>query len=206
MQRSRLLLLGAGVLVMAGVVRADSIWDRRDPRSAYLFVDNRARQVGDLLTIVVREATDIDNKEKRALDKKTASGGIFKYNTQATDGAGTHAASLDFDASGSSTRSFDGKSEFSSQRELADRMTVTVIDVLPNGNLLIEGLRRRVVSGDERLLRVSGIVRPIDIGPGNIVESQFIANFQLAYDSKGAESKFTNQGWLNRVVNHVWPF
>lgn len=200
------LILTVGAAIAASEGRADSIWDRRDPTRAYLFVDSRARRVGDLLTIVIREATDIDEKEKRALEKTTESGGLFKYNAKATDGAGSHGASMDFDASGSSTRKFDGKSEFSSQRELEDRMTVTVVDVLPNGNLLIEGSRRRVISGEQRLLRVSGMVRPIDIAAGNIVESQFVANFQLDYRGKGAQSKFTNQGWLNRVVNHVWPF
>ena len=85
-------------------------------------------------------------------------------------------------------------------------MTVTVIDVLPNGNLLIEGTRRRVVSGEERMLRVSGMVRPSDITVNNLVESQFIANFQVSYGGKGTDSRFTNQGWFSRIVNHVWPF
>ena len=62
------------------------------------------------------------------------------------------------------------------------------------------------LSGDERILRISGVVRPIDIGAGNVVESQFIANFQVAYDGKGVETKFTNQGWMSRFVNQVWPF
>ena len=200
------LVLTVGAALVVSEVRADSIWERRDPTRAYLFVDTRARRVGDLLTIVIREETEIDQKEERALEKSSESGGLFKYNATATDGAGSHAASMDFDAAGSSSRKFDGKSEFSSQRELEDRMAVIVVDVLPNGNLLIEGSRRRVVSGEERMLCVSGIVRPIDIAPGNIVDSPFIANFQIAYRGKGVESKFTNQGWLNRIVNHVWPF
>jgi flagellar L-ring protein precursor FlgH len=184
----------------------DSIWDRRDQRAAYLFVDNRARHVGDLLTVVVREATGIDQKEKRALDKKSESGSVFNFKTNWQDGAGSHGASGDFNHNATSNRSFDGKSEFTSQRELVDRMTVTVIDVLPNGNLLIEGTRRRIVSGEDRTLRVTGMVRPSDITVGNLVESQYIANFQVAYEGKGAESKFTNQGWLSRAVNRVWPF
>lgn len=207
--KDHILLFACGTIVCLSQCRrvyAESIWDRRDPRSAYLFVDNRARQVGDLLTVVVRESTGIDQKEKRALDKKTASGSVFNFKSKWQDGAGSHSASTELDSNGSSKRSFDGKSEFTSQRELLDRLTVTVIDVLPNGNLLIEGMRRRMVSGEERTLRVSGMVRPSDIGAGNLVESQFIANFQMAYEGKGAESKFTNQGWLNRLVNHVWPF
>jgi flagellar L-ring protein precursor FlgH len=186
--------------------RCESLWDRREHRSAFLFVDTRARHVGDVLTVVVREATDIDNKEKRALKKSNESRTSFLMKGQSTDTAASRSFAADFNASGDSSRKFDGNAEFSSQRELVDRMTITVIDVLPNGNLVVEGTRRRLISGDERVLRVSGVVRPIDIGPGNVVESQFIANFQVAYEGKGVETKFTNQGWMSRFVNRVWPF
>src|SRR5262245_17522485 len=75
--RSKVLYRGATLLAVVlfaslpHAARADSIWDRREQRSAFLFVDSRARRVGDVLTVVVREATDIDNKEKRALNKSS---------------------------------------------------------------------------------------------------------------------------------------
>jgi flagellar L-ring protein precursor FlgH len=194
------------IIAVAADARAGSLWERRDQRSAFLFVDTRARRVGDVLTVVVREATDIDNKEKRALNKSNETRGSFLMKGKTTGNVGSRSTAADFNASGDSSRKFDGNAEFSSQRELVDRMTVTVMDVLPNGNLVIEGTRRRLISGDERVLRVSGVVRPIDIGAGNIVESQFIANFQVAYEGKGVESKFVNQGWMSRFVNNVWPF
>jgi flagellar L-ring protein precursor FlgH len=185
----------------------ESLWDRRDYRSAFLFVDTRARRVGDVLTVVVREATDIDNKEKRALNKSHDTRGSFLTKGSSSGTVfSTRSLAADFNAEVDSSRKFDGNAEFSSQRELVDRMTVTVMDVLPNGNLVIEGTRRRLISGDERVLRVSGVVRPIDIGAGNIVESQFIANFHVSYEGKGVESKFVNQGWMSRIVNHIWPF
>jgi flagellar L-ring protein precursor FlgH len=206
--RDALLLAATVPCVLLGpVARGESLWDRRDYRAAFLFVDSRARRVGDVLTVVVREATDIDNKEKRALNKSNDTRGSFltKGNSSGTVFS-SRSLAADFNAEVDSSRKFDGNAEFSSQRELVDRMTVTVMDVLPNGNLVIEGTRRRLISGDERVLRVSGVVRPIDIGAGNIVESQFIANFQVAYEGKGVESKFVNQGWMSRFVNHVWPF
>jgi flagellar L-ring protein precursor FlgH len=187
-------------------IRAESLWDRREQRSAYLFVDSRARRVGDVLTVVVREATDIDNKEKRALNKSNETRGSFLMKGKSTGNISSKSLAADFNANGDSSRKFDGNAEFSSQRELVDRMTLTVVDVLPNGNLVIEGSRRRLISGDERILHVSGVVRPIDIGAGNIIESQFIANFQVAYEGKGVETRFTNQGWFSRAINHVWPF
>ena len=197
------------VLALASAPRclkADSLWDRRAPRAAYLFTDNRARRVGDLLTIVVRETTDIDHRDKRANNKNTEAGGIFKFKGSAVDAVTSRAASADFDSSATSKRTFDSKAEYSSAQQFIDHMTVTVVDVLPNGNLLIEGKRRRVVSGEERAMCVSGMVRPDDIASGNVVQSEKIANFQITYEGKGQESAYTNNGWVGRIMNRVWPF
>ncbi len=184
----------------------DSIWDRHDPRYGFLFRDNRARYVGDLLTIAIREATDIDHREQREMEKRTKAGGIFKLagNTEAPGGSSS--VSANFDSSTTSARTFDGSAEFSSEREFTDRITVTVIDVLPNGNLLVEGKRRRVVAGEVRILVVSGIVRPSDISPQNTVESSYVANFSMRYEGKGEETSYSRQGWLGRLINRIWPF
>ncbi len=181
---------------------ADSIWDRRDSRSAYLFVDNRARRTGDLLTVVVREVTDTKNNEDRKLDKDTATSGKFSFSGKTKRGD----ASAEMSSNHSSNRTFEGSSAFESDQQFKDQMTVTVTDVLPNGNLMIEGFRKRAVADETRLLRISGIVRPNDIEIGNIVESRFIANFNVTYEGKGVTSRFTNQGWLGRVGNKVWPW
>jgi flagellar L-ring protein precursor FlgH len=108
--------------------------------------------------------------------------------------------------SNSSDRTFQGSADFASERQLLDQMTLTVVDILPNGNLVIEGYRRRLVQNEMRLLRVSGVVRPNDIEIPNFVESRFIANFNVSYEGSGVESKFTNQGWLGRIGNKVWPY
>lgn len=196
-----------GLCGLLSPVLADSLWDRRDPRSAFLFEDNRARKVGDLLTIVVRETTDINESDQRQLRKESKAGGLFNFkgNTKAGKLLARD-ATISMDTSGSANRRFDGRADYSSDRRFVDRMTVTVIDVQPNGNLVIEGCRKRALSGEERLLRVSGVVRPVDIGSGNIVQSQSIANFQVTYQGRGAESSFSNQGWLSQLINHVWPF
>lgn len=206
--RSRLVLARLailGVVTLCGVLpsaSAESIWDRRLPRAAFLFEDTRARRVGDLLTIVVRETTDINESDQRQLRKESKAAGLFNFKG-ATKGS---SASVSMDTSGSASRRFDGRADYTSDRRFLDRMTVTVIDVQPNGNLVIEGCRRRLLSGEERLLRVSGVVRPVDIGSGNIVQSQSIANFHVTYDGRGAESSFSNQGWFSQFLNHVWPF
>jgi flagellar L-ring protein precursor FlgH len=85
-------------------------------------------------------------------------------------------------------------------------MTVVVIGVAPNGNLLVEGYRQRILNREVRSLRVTGLVRPADIGPFNTVQSQYIGNFQVTYVGRGPESNYTNQGWGGRIINALWPY
>ncbi|MDB5347036.1 MAG: flgH [Schlesneria sp.] len=185
---------------------ADSIWDRRDQRSGYLYIDNRARRVGDLLTVSVNENTGATNKEERNLKKDTAASAKLNLAASGNAGGAGRAASGQMNGSNSSDRTFQGSADFASERQLLDQMTLTVVDVLPNGNLVIEGYRRRLIQNEMRLLRVSGVVRPNDIEIPNFVESRFIANFNVSYEGSGVESKFTNQGWLGRIGNKVWPY
>ena len=184
---------------------ADSIWDRRDDRSAHLFVDNRARRVGDLLTVSVRESTGAKNNEERKLDKTSSVSSKMNFAGKVGGNGVSRDANASTSANQSSDRQFHGSAEFESDRQLLDQMAVTVVDVLPNGNLVIEGYRKRVISNDTRWLRVSGVVRPNDIEGPNIVESRHIANFIVSYEGNGVETRFTNQGWLGRATNKVWP-
>jgi flagellar L-ring protein precursor FlgH len=201
------LLLLAGLLVSALTARADSIWERRDPRSAYMFWDYRARQVGDLLTIVVNETTAFDSMEMRQLNKQTLTSSSVTVDASAVAGQNmkrTYSGSLD--GTTTSQRKLDGLANSTIDRKFTDRMTVTVIDLLPNGNLIIEGYRRRVVNGEVRTLKVRGMVRSADIGPSNTVQSQFIADFEVSYVGRGGDTSATNHGWLGRMMNHLWPF
>jgi len=63
-----------------------------------------------------------------------------------------------------------------------------------------------VVSGEERTIRVSGIIRPNDVGANDSVQSQYIANFTVEYFGKGQETSYMNNGWLGRAMNKLWPF
>ncbi len=203
----RMLLSWATVMMLVpSVVQADSIWERRTPQAAFLFVDTRARLVGDLLTVVVSETTGVGNRDKRDMNKETGAGGFFNFAGEISAGNLNRDAAIDFDAQGGASRSFKSQSEYTSDQRLLDRLTIAVVHVYPNGNLAVEGVRQRLISREIRTLRLSGIVRPQDIGPGNTVQSQFIANLKITYEGEGPQSRFTNQGWFSRIVNCVWPF
>lgn len=200
-------LLGLGLIGLSTELAiADSIWERRDPRTAYLFVDYRARNVGDLLTLVVNESTEFEGLEKREMAKETRTSAGYKMSGKSSAEGVSRSFAGEIDGSGVSARKFDGKNNSTIDRKFLDRMTVTVVGVLPNGNLVLEGYRRRTLSREMRVLRVTGIVRPADIGPFNTVQSQSIADFDVTYFGRGPESSFTNQGWWGRALNVIWPY
>lgn len=207
MKRWGVRFLIAGLFAMTAEAHAQSLWDRRDPQFAYLFQDTRARNVGDLLTIVVSESTESEGTDTKELEKKTSFAAAIALKMKYAAGSVlSRNFNGDADSQGSSQRKFEGKAISNIDRRFIDRMTVTVIGVLPNGNLILEGHRTRVVTNEMRTLRVRGVVRPIDIGPYNTVQSQFIADFVVSYDGRGPESSYTNHGWLGKIVNKIWPF
>ena len=199
-----LLLLGC----QGSTALADSIWDRRTVGCAYIFIDTRARRVGDLVTIAIAENTGIDNKDQRDALKGTKTGGTFSFkgNIAGTSSGASRQAVTNLDVLTSSQRNFSGSSTYNVAQNFTDRITATVVAVLPNGNLVVEGSRTRVVGKEVRTLVISGVVRPVDISPTNTVQSQYLGNFQITYQGQGDQSAFSNQGWFGQFMNKVWPF
>ena len=185
---------------------ADWLWERRDPQMSNRFTDYRARQVGDLITIVVEESTGFEGQEKREMEKKTnANLNANGKGSSSALGKVLRSFAYDLDLNSASTRAFDGKANSTIDRKFTDRMTVMVVGVQPNGNIVIEGSRQRVINKEVRTLRIAGVVRPADIGAYNTIQSQYIGNLLFTYSGQGPDSNFTNQGWAGRVMNVLWP-
>lgn len=191
---------------MHSVASAESLWKKRTSGHAFLFVDSKARKAGDLLTVIVSQDTDVNSEEDRGMGKSSEATATSSLTSEAGGGFGTQAANAALDFSNRSGRKFDGNSSFRSNQAFTDRMTVTVMDVLPNGNLIVSGKRRVRVAGDETTLLLTGVVRAIDIGPDNTVSSRSISELRLLYEPAGPNQRFTRQGWLGRISNRIWPF
>ncbi len=211
--RKRLLLLLATASCATALcqpLQADSLWARhratRGPHHVSLVEDSRARQVGDLITVIIAESTAVDNSENKDMSKSTGASGKFDLASSTGGDLGTSDATAAFDASKETARSFSGAASYSNTRAFQDRITVRVVDVDPAGNLVVEGSRSTHIAGEDRILNIQGIVRPIDIGPDNTLNSQFIFGMQVSYVGEGPEKKFTQQGWLSRTMNRIWPF
>lgn len=196
----------AGITVAPHDAMADSLWKKRDPQRAYLFYDSRARNVGDLLTLIISEASEVENSENRSMDKNSSNGVSADYAAGSSGGLAAQAANASLDFASSAKRAFSGKANYRDSREYTDHITVTVVDVLPNGNLVISGRRCLSIAGEQRTLVVSGVVRPIDLGPDNKISSRYVADLKTVYEGEGTSKKFTRQGWFSRAANKVWPF
>ncbi|HET7269327.1 MAG TPA: flagellar basal body L-ring protein FlgH [Rhodanobacteraceae bacterium] len=173
-----------------------------DTNSMELFADPRAHRVGDIVTIVLAENTQASKKAQTTTSKKdSADLGAATLWGKAFPLNGGKIASLSGD------RGFDGSGSSSQSNQLNGQITVTVAQRLANGNLVLRGEKWLTINQGRELVRIAGIARPQDIGPGNTILSTRIANAQITYTGSGSLADANTQGWLSRFFNSKWmPF
>jgi flagellar L-ring protein precursor FlgH len=162
-----------------------------------LYADRRAQRVGDILTVEIVETATAQSNAQTALTSE---------NKNKVDGGGSGA--LDFiplfglDANQKSEQKGDGRT--SRQGVLRARLTAKVIEVLPNGNLKIEGQRTVNINGEKQITILTGVVRPEDISPENTVPSYLIAEAQISYRGKGMVQDAQAPGYLSRFIHWIF--
>lgn len=176
-----------------------------NPAGSYdLFMDMRARAVGDILTIALIEKTNAQKEQSTSTAKKSKTdtgtpiiaGGPVTWNGKQI-----------LNNSIAGDRAFDGKADSSQSNSLIGNITVSVADRLPNGNLLVRGEKLININQGEEYIRLQGIVRPVDIGPDNTVASTKVADAKISYSARGALADSNRQGWLSRFFNSpIFPF
>lgn len=201
----RIILVTLLVLVCGQSIdcQAGSIWAKRSHNAKDLYADDKANQIGDVLTIIIAEDHKVDNKVNRDLERTSSR--ELEFDSKDISVGSLHPIP-DVSINTSSSKSLNGKSDYKDERSIEDRITVIVEDIHPNGNLVVIGTRSRDVNGDKQTIQVSGIVRPSDILYGNIVQSQQIANFKLVAISDGVSEDYNNPGWLGKILDALWPF
>ncbi|BAT71404.1 flagellar L-ring protein precursor FlgH [Thermosulfidibacter takaii ABI70S6] len=173
----------------------------------YFYSDIRARQVGDIVTILVREYASSKDYGTTQSEKSTSFSSIIKSLFGLKDDV-SHLTGLNdpttlLDASGSAK--FKGKGQIEQTSSLQTKVTAVVVDVLPNGNLVVEGKRTIVVNGEKKIIGVRGIVRPQDIGPDNTVSSEALADAEIVYEGKGIVSRSQSPGLFTKLLLWLWP-
>lgn len=188
----------------AAAVRAQSIWT---DQSRSIFADERSLQVGDILTVAISEnSTETKNNETATERKSSLAAAItaFLYPAGAS-GLLTKSGQLPAMAY-NSDHTHDGKGTINDSETIVAQMAVQIIDVLPNGNLVVEGKRDTSFSHENQTIVLRGIVRPEDVAANNIVQSYNIADATIQFIGKGTVSDSQSKGWFNRIWDKINPF
>jgi len=191
----------------APCLQAGSIWAKRDKNMKDLYADDVARQIGDILTIKVSEDSKVDNKAKRDLKKDTNRSNTFNGELGITTPNHNILPRMPgFTMSATSGNELKSKADYKDERKFEDQVSVVVMDILPNHNLVVMGNRSRNIAGDIQTIEVSGIVRPSDIAFDNTVKSEQVADFRIVTKNSGVSVPYTKPGWLGSIFDILWPF
>ncbi len=173
----------------------------RDGTYRPLFEDRRARFVGDLLTIQINERI---NAQKSASSSAEKSGAVGAAATISRIPILSSLSGRSIDAK--SDNKFEGKGETGASNLFTGTITVTVVDVLPNGNLVVAGDKQIGLNRNAETVRFSGVVNPVNILPGNSVSSTQVADARIDWRGNGYIDEAQLMGWLSRAFLTVLPF
>ena len=165
------------------------------------FEDPRARLPGDSLTIQISERVTASQQSSASIDRE---GGISAGATAFPFLKGTSLPRLDLRAN--SSNGFEGKGGTESANTFSGSITATVLEVLPNGHLVVAGEKQIGVNQNVDVLRFSGTVDPRQIRPGNVIASTQVANARIESRGRGAQGEALSIGWLARFFLSVIPF
>jgi len=168
---------------------------------SFLFQDNRAKHVGDIVKVQIVESAqgsqDASSQSARASSIGTSLSSAFNIPSSTLGKLGV---------TGNYEDEFDGSGRISRKGSLKATMTATVMEVIPGGNLRIKGSREVSINNERETISLSGVIRLVDIDHTNTVMSTVIADAQIDYSGYGAVTGKTGPGRGMRLVRFVWPF
>ena len=173
-------------------------------RSGLFATDQRARRIGDILTVSFNEIYAA-TKAQTAASSKTDAFGV----TLPTGLPNMLTGGFDKDPAGlnaGTTRSFAGSGNAVQSNSFSGLLSVTVIRVFDNGNMEVQGQKELTLNNGNEYVRVRGVVRPEDISAGNIVSSDRLADAQIRYTGSGHLADSSQPGWLSQLMRTISPF
>jgi flagellar L-ring protein precursor FlgH len=167
-----------------------------------LFEDRRPRYVGDILTVLVSE--NINASKNSAADASRSGSATSTLGLIPKIFEGLISSSQNADASGGNV--FSAKGGANARNTFNGVITVTVVEVLPNGNLLVSGEKQMLINQGTEFIRFSGVVNPRTVSANNTVPSPQVADARIEYSAKGYIDEAQTMGWLQRFFLNVLPF
>ena len=167
------------------------------------FGKGRNFQVGDVITVLLNESTQAARTQNGSITRDSS-------NTLIPDGLKTYGAGLGGFMKGinmtSGSVSNKGTGAADQQASLSGSVAVAVVEVMPNGNLVLRGEKQLALTEGSEIIQVAGIIRPDDVAPNNTVQSRRLANAQIAYRGTGDLANATRAGWGTSALLKLWPF
>lgn len=180
-------------------VQGDSLFD---VDGCDLFTAVIANEIGDLVTIIISESTQASNRASTETEKSLNTDGeisVKGFLQWVTNLPETISPVEDINFTPS--EEFQGEGRVSTQGTFSTRLTATVVDILPNGNLVIEGTREISIAEDSATLGLKGVIQPTDLTADNTVQSNQIAEMEIIYESEGIIADRQHDGILSRIFN-----
>ncbi len=167
------------------------------------FGKSRSFQVGDVITVLLNESSQATRTQNGAVSRESsndmAPAGLQKY------GANLGGLMGGINMLGGKV-SNKGTGAADQQASLTGSVAVAVVEVMPNGNLMLRGEKQLALTEGTEIIQVAGIIRPDDVSPGNTVQSKRLANAQIAYRGSGDLANATRAGWGTSFFLNIWPF
>jgi flagellar L-ring protein precursor FlgH len=176
-----------------------------------IFLDYKARQIGDVVIVRIVETSSANNTNN------TSTGKTANYDSSITGLLGlplnmgvnnllNTGNPLNPTVGATTNNTFAGKGSKARSDSVSATIAARVVDILPSGNLVIEGQREIVVDQEKQTLKVRGMIRQKDIDSSNTVPSSSIADAQITYYGDGVITDANRKGWMANFVDWVWPF
>jgi len=185
--------------------RPGSIYDPNTSPGSAITAKIAVRQ-GDLVTVLISETQNVRNQEQSDLSKSTN----LNYKVNLFDLAPDAFSTLPHVVDADSTDGFIGQAKYEKSGAFQARLTAMVVDVLPNGNLVLSGRREIKIDNETKLIEFSGVVRRYDVSADNSIPSELVANATVVYRGAGPLTHTTNRSgigrWLHDAISWLWPF
>ncbi len=174
------------------------VWSGDFGRESSLYTDYRAHRVGDILTVLIYESSNATSQAETKTEK------AGKSSTTVGPGSGTLDFIPLFGADYDNKNSFNGKGENVRNQSLRAKMSVSVIEIKVNGDMVLKGSRTVGISKDKETMTITGVVRQKDITASNTIASYLVADAEITYTGKGVANNSSRPGFIMRFLN--WLF
>jgi len=166
------------------------------------FGRGRNYQVGDIITVLLNEATQAARTQNTDVSRESKNSLPSGLNSK-IGSMSPFLNGIDVTANNNSSK---GAGKADQQASLSGSVAVTVVEILANGNLMVRGEKKLGLSEGTEVIQVSGVIRPEDVGPNSTVQSRRLANAQIAYRGSGDLANATRAGWGTSLMHKFWPF